>query len=556
MDISGKNAISLKNILMGDVWFCSGQSNMDMSVIGSKNADWEIEHANYPTIRLFTVPGKMSERPGQDINGGKWLVCNPKSVSNFSAAAYFFARKINADLNVPIGMIKCSWGGSIIQTWMSLEAISGFKNYLPALEELKTKDFEKVIAERDRRQAEWADSLRNTEPGAVNKWYLPETDVTDWKTINVPAFRQSQKNKNGVGWYQTEFQLSGEEISGGIALSLGTIQVADETYLNGTKIGGSEEYSQSRNYKASPDILRSGKNVLAVKIYNYWGGGGFTGNPEDICIQTNKGRKNLSGQWKYRDGYFSINPFSVVGPNNYPGLLYNGMVNPVTKFPIKGALWYQGEGNANNMEEAEEYRGLLAAMIKDWREKWGIGNFPFLVVQLPNYRVLDVLPTEKAWAILRDAQVSAMSLPNTGLAVTIDLGEADNIHPKNKQDVGYRLALQALKVAYGKNSIESSGPVFSSQNLEGNKIRLKFDHVGTGLVTRGKNGMVNGFAICGADGKFVWAKAHIENNEVIISSEQVSTPVAVRYAWSDNPGGIDLYNKEGLPARQFRTDNK
>jgi sialate O-acetylesterase len=550
MNINGKNAISLKNILMGDVWICSGQSNMDMSVIGVKNADWEIEHANYPTIRLFTAPVKLSQRPLEDVSGGRWQECNPQSVANFSAAAYFFARKINTDLNIPVGMIKCSLGGTIIQPWMSLEAISEFKDYLPAIEELKTRDYEQIIADRDRRQAEWADSLKNKEPGVMNKWYLPETDVTDWKTVDIPSFSPSVNKKNGNNWYRKEIQLQGEEISGEVVFHLGTMQVSDEAWLNGTKIGSSSEYSQTRKYKVSPDLLRMGKNVLVVKIYNSWGTGGFTSKREEIYVQTSRGQKSLSGQWKYKAGLFGRQSYPLAHPNSYPGLLYNGMVNPVTKFPIKGALWYQGEGNA---DKAEEYRDLLAAMIKDWRKKWGIGDFPFLIVQLPNYRKPDVQPSESAWASLREAQASALALPNTGLAVTIDVGQADNLHPVNKQDVGYRLALQALKVAYGKKDIVCSGPVFSSQTVEGSKIRLKFDHIGTGLVTRNQNGTINGFAICGADGKFVWAKARIENDNVIVSSEEVSNPVAVRYAWSDNPGEIDLYNKEGLPARPFRT---
>jgi sialate O-acetylesterase len=434
---------------------------------------------------------------------------------------------------------------------MSSDAISEFKNYLPALAELKTKNYEQLTKERDRRQVEWNDTLLNLESGTVNKWYLPETDDNDWTKIYVPAVWQSVGIKgNGVGWFRKEFDLNEKEASNNVLFFLGIIHNAEETYLNGVKIGKSDDYNRPRIYAATPSILRKGKNVLAVKVYNYWGDGGFISKAEDLYYQTKTENKPLSGPWKFKIGYFSPNPDVVINRNNYPTLLYNTMVNPLVRFPIKGVLWYQGE---NNVGKAVEYRNLLPAMIMDWRKQWNIGDFPFLIVQLTNIQKSDDFPVESVWAQLREAQASSLTLSNTGLAVTIDIGEADNIHAKNKQDVGYRLSLAARKIAYGEDIIYS-GPTLKSFKMEGNKAIIEFDNIGSGLVSNDKYGYVKGFSIAGPDHKFYWAKAEIKDNKVMVSSEKVNSPVAIRYAWGNNPDA-SLYNIEKLPCVPFRTDN-
>jgi sialate O-acetylesterase len=549
--VKGKNTIILNDILIGDVWFCSGQSNMDMNVLSSKNAVEELKDINYPNIRLFTASYEMSERPQPDLKTGKWDVCSEETVKYFSAVGYFFGRKINKDLNVPIGLINSSWGSTNIQCWMSEEGMGEFKNYLPALAELKTKNYEQLTIERDRRQNEWNDSLKNTEPGTLNKWYLPQTNDADWTNLNVPiTWEHAGFKGDGVGWFRKEFDLTQEEAANTIIFHLGLIDNADETFLNGEKIGECNVYNVQRIYPAIATTLKKGKNVLAVKVYNYGWDAGFIGQAADMFYQSKSTKKTLAGIWKFKPGYFSPEPAALISPNNYPTLLYNTKVNPFINFAIKGALWYQGE---NNSQQPEEYRSLLPALIKDWRKKWGIGDFPFLIVQLPNFMPADDQPSDGNWAKFRASQAAALLLPNTAIAVTIDAGEGDDIHPKNKQAVAYRLALAAKKIAYQQNGV-FTGPTFKSFSTNSNKAIVDFENKGGGLITLDKYGFVKGFAVAGADHKFYWAKAFIEENKVVVFSDQVAKPIAIRYAWGNNPD-VGLYNAENLPAAPFRTDN-
>ncbi len=550
MTITGKsNKITLKNILIGDIWVCGGQSNMEWVVGSSNKAGEEVAQANYPKIRLLTVNKNMANAPLLNADASGWVECNPQNVIYFSAIGYFFGRDLYKQLDIPIGLINASLGGTNIETWMSIPAMLAQPDYKQKMDALQSADVTAKL------KTEKPDMLRlmETDPGTVQKWYLPETSTSQWKLTHLPGqWRTENLSGYGIVWYRKEFTLNAEQIKNPVTINLGSIDDWDEAYLNGKKIGTTLSYSAQRQYVVNPDGLKEGKNVLVVKLINAGGNAGFMdGMDKMFCQISRMVRIPLAGEWLYRASMMVEGSAEMVDPNEYPSLLYNGMIAPLTYFPIKGVIWYQGESNAG---AAYRYRTLFTDMIADWRKGWGQGNFPFYYVQLANYMAPVAEPRESNWAELREAQHLALQTPNTGEAVAIDVGESGSIHPTNKQDVGYRLAIIALAKTYGK-SIEYSGPEYQSMQVSDNQIILTFNHTGKGLIAKGKYGYLQGFAIAGADQKFVWAKARIEGNTVIVSSDQVSNPMAVRYAWANNPDDANLYNSEGLPASPFRTDN-
>jgi sialate O-acetylesterase len=542
----------LHNILIGDVWICSGQSNMEMPIEGwggdsIKNATSEIKAASFPQIRLFTVERALSYSPVKDVNGN-WQECSPRSVSSFSAVAYFFGRKLNQDLNIPIGLINTSWGGTNIQAWTSWDEMS------------KLDDYRNVkINEILQQQKKWKENSDRYNAALMNdigmseKWFAENTNVSSWKKVVMPQQyeRFESPQADGIIWFRKDFNLTAEQVASAATVNLGAIDDSDETYINGKLIGKMNNWSANRSYTIESGLLKKGTNNITVKVLDTGGGGGFSGQAKDMFLKIGSDQISLAGDWLYKASVLTTQ-FNVrnTGPNAFPSQLYNAMIAPLTNFQIKGAIWYQGEANTS---EAYAYRNLFPGMITNWRSKWN-DNFPFLWVQLANFMQPVVQPSESEWAELREAQHMTLKLPRTGESVAIDVGEANDIHPKNKQDVGKRLALAALKVAYEKDGIYS-GPVFQSMEVKENKIILNFAHQGSGLVSTGdKYGYLKGFAIAGADQHFVWAKAYIEGDKVVVFSNEVKQPMAVRYAWGDNPDDANLYNKEGLPASPFRTD--
>jgi sialate O-acetylesterase len=556
MTIAGKKeAIHLKNILIGDVWICSGQSNMEWTINNANNAKKEIAESNYPQIRLFTVQKAMSFRPEIDVESDGWQECNPQSIGDFSAVAYFFGRKLNKDLNIPIGLINTSWGGTYVQAWISWDSMSK----KPEFRNVNFKDLEKLMAERKIKQQQYQQALQN-DRGMTEKWYDPSANVTGWKKIQLPKVWEATEigNADGVVWFKKEFDLT-ENLagnspagqSGKIVLSLGPIDDIDETWVNGKLVGTTNVWNRDRIYTIDAAVLKKGKNVIIIKVNDTGGGGGLYGKQEQLYIEAEGNKISLAGEWFYKTSVVTTD-YGIIdaGPNSFPSQLYNAMIAPLIQYAIKGGIWYQGEANA---WEAYNYRSLFPEMINDWRSRWGY-EFPFFWVQLANYMNPVSTPSPSDWAELREAQNMALSLPQTGQAITIDIGETEDIHPRNKQDVGYRLALAAEKIAY-KKEVVYSGPVFQSMKKEGDKIILTFTNIGSGLVAKDKYGYLKSFAIAGSDQKFLWAKALIEGNKVIVFNEDIPDPVAVRYAWADNPDDANLYNKEGLPASPFRTDN-
>lgn len=555
MHIKGKNAIKLNNILLGDVWVCSGQSNMEWPLHATNNAEEEIANAKFPRIRLLTVQKNTSTKPLDDCESEGWVVCSPESIPGFSAVGYFFGRKLNQDLDIPIGLLHTSWGGTNVETWTSASSIEQIEGFEGVSKELEEYD-EVAMVEKQRAKLEEITGPLPTEDQGLSEgkaiWAMEKTDFNSWSEMELPNLWESKglPNLDGIVWFQREFELERTDLLGEVEIHLGPIDDSDITYVNGVEIGENiQKYNEYRVYIPAKEILKVGKNILVVRVEDTGGGGGIYGKPEDLFVNLDNKKIALSGTWKYKIGR---GDFSVAtGPNSMPALLYNAMINPLIPYGIKGAIWYQGESNAGR---AYQYRATFPNMITNWREQWEQGDFPFFFVQLANFMAPVEEPEENAWAELREAQTMTLSLPNTGMATIIDIGEANDIHPKNKQDVGRRLALNALKVAYEKDVVYS-GPSYKEMKIDGEKVILSYENLGSGFYLKDKYGYVNGFTVAGEDKVFHWAQAQISGDNIIIYSEKVSKPKAVRYGWANNPDDLNLFNLEGLPAVPFRTDD-
>ncbi|MDR1504392.1 MAG: 9-O-acetylesterase [Prevotella sp.] len=551
MQVKGKNnSITFQNILIGEVWLCSGQSNMEWQVKSSMNAKSEISNADFPQIRSFNVVKDLDMKPKSDLKGS-WEVCSPATVGDFSAVAYFFARKLYQELNVPIGIINSSWGGTDIETWTSPESFSKLGDiFKERYKALNITDFDKFAKESEEGKKAFTQAMLN-DPGVAESWFNPTLNTSTWKKMQVPKLWDGELGSvDGILWFRYALTLP-ESVEGKSGtIQLGPIDDNDVTWINGIKVGETNGYNINRSYAVPANVLKAGQNIITVKIVDNAGGGGLYGKPEDLTLDAGGKSYPLAGEWLYKVAV-SNKTFNYVefSPNMYSSLLYNAMINPIIQYPIKGAIWYQGENNAG---QAYNYRTLFPNMITDWRTKWGY-EFPFYWVQLANFMAKDDVPQDSDWAELREAQSMTLSLPKTGEAVITDIGEANDIHPRNKQDVGLRLALNALNKDYGKTDIIYSGPTFKSMEVDGDKAIISFNNIGKGLKSTSKYGYIEGFAIAGTDNKFVWAKAYIEGDKVIVYSDNISKPVSVRYSWSNNPD-VNLFNSEGLPAAPFRTD--
>lgn len=564
MNIAGRNHLTISNILIGDVWFCSGQSNMvlPMERVKEKYPD-EIANANYPQIRNFFVATVSDvSKVHNDLPPGKWLEANPKDVLGFGAAAYFMAKQLYLKYHVPIGIINSSVGGTPIQAWISAEGIRAVPQYAARLAQLQdTAYLNKLL-----RQA--ASHHNNAPPAGAPldkgltgplKWYQPDYPAEGWHRFWLPGYWADQgvKNLNGIVWFRKEIVVPASMAGKPAKLFVGRIVDADETYVNGVMVGNITYQYPPRRYRVPEGLLKAGKNLLVVRVTNTSGKGGFV---PDKRYELTDGTTtiDLRGDWQYRVGQVFAPLKSNAGAEssftfsaqNEPTGLYNTMVAPAIPYAIKGVVWYQGEANT---AKPGEYRELLPALIADWRSKWHNNQLPFIYAQLPNFMEVQYSPSESDWAELREAQLKTLSVPYTGMAVTIDAGEWNDIHPLDKKDVGDRLALAAEHIAYHDNKIVASGPLFQSARIEGHKIIIDFSSTGSGLTVKG-GGELSQFAIAGADKQFVWADARIEGDKVVVSSPAITDPQYVRYAWADNPEGANLYNKEGLPASPFRTD--
>jgi sialate O-acetylesterase len=559
MNISASNKITLKDILIGDVWLCSGQSNMvhQMELHGVTYAN-DIATANYPQIRQFWVENKSDLNGRRDnVTTGSWKWANPEDVKAFSAVAYFFARKTYDKYHIPIGIINASVGGTPIEAWTSEEGLAAFPSIVSTIQ--KNKDTAYI---NGLNRSAFASRYNNTAPAIHDKgltgpltWYNPNYTPKGWHNIAIPGYWEDQgvKDLNGVVWYRKEVDVPASMAGKAARVFLGRIVDADALYVNGQQVGNTTYMYPQRRYHIPSNILKAGKNLFVVRVTNNSGKGGFVPDKPYYLFSGND-TVDLTGYWQYKVGEV-FEPLMRVGnfgiaAQNQPTALFNAMIAPLVNYTLKGFIWYQGESNTGR---AEEYAKLQPAQIADWRKQWQQGQLPFLFVQLPGFMDVSYSPGESQWAAFRESQFKSLAVPNTAMAVTIDAGEWNDIHPDNKKTVGDRLALAAWKLAYNENDLVASGPLYRSAIIENNKIHLSFDHTGSGL-TAIDGEPLNQFAIAGADKKFVWANAQIEGDKIVVWSDRVAAPLYVRYAWADNPDGANLYNKEGLPASPFRTD--
>lgn len=550
--IIGKNKITIKDVLVGEVWICSGQSNMEFQVSKTINAEKEIADSNYPMIRHFGVAQDLSGSPKEDLKAGKWEVSNKETVGNFSAVGFYFAKKIYAELKIPIGIINTSWGGTNVETWTSREAFEKTDEFKSMIAEVPVMNIDSISKLYAIQMKERVEKIQGTPVSTENENTFKELTFNDkfWGELNTPSLWENQPlgNLDGVVWMRKTITLTAEDIKNKAVLSLAKIDDEDITYVNGIEVGKNTQYDLKRVYEVPSNVLKEGQNVIAIRIVDNSGGGGIYGEAADLKLALGSKTIPLDGKWKFK----VIMVKTSLSPNSYPSLLYNAMVNPLVPYAIQGVLWYQGEAN---VWRANQYKKAFPLMIQDWRTKFKQGDFPFYFVQLSTFdEFKGNSKVGSRWAELREAQSETLKLKNTGMAVTTDIGNAKDIHPTNKQDVGLRLAAIALNNVYGKKQIYS-GPTYKSQQIKGNQIILTFENMGSGLSTPDNSENVKGFEIAGADKVFHSAKAVIKDNKIIVSSENVANPVAVRYGWADDDTEINLFNKEKFPASPFRTDN-
>lgn len=598
--ISGKNEIQIDNVLVGQVWLASGQSNMEWNVGQSSNARQEIAQANYPQIREFGVRHTTASSP-MELQEGQWRVASPRTVAGFSAVGYFFAREVSLRLNEPVGIIHSSWGGTDAEAWVSAEGLRPLKIYDNALKAVAlahSDQFAEVMQRYEKELKQWRDKFPPEVTGtqAEQAFSQPDFDDSKWREAEMPQFvQQVGFNMNGVFWLRHQFELKGQALDQKARLHLGTVDDYDVTYVNGVRVGQTppgtaSAYAQQRDYAIPAGVLHEGVNTIAVRCLDTGGAGGFGGPADHMFLQLGTAEISLAKRWRV---YFepsvtvdSVSKYMVTQPvrpginQNSAGVLFNAMIHPYIPYGIAGALWYQGE---NNVGRAAQYAKLLSALINDWRTQWdqpvsegssgavnppNVRDFPFYIVQLPDFMGYQDEPgATGGFANIRVAQQQvANSVAHTDVAVTIGLGDETNIHPHNKQDVGKRLALLALGETYGQN-VEYSGPRLEGARLEDSKILLTFSHTTGGLVAAPINANrsqskeykaliaqpspVKGFVIQDGQGKWHFAQAQIvDEHTVEVSAEGVEQPAGIRYAAADSPVA-NLFNGEGLPAAPF-----
>jgi sialate O-acetylesterase len=562
MTISGKNNIEINDILIGDVWLCAGQSNMvhQLDIHDVRYAN-EIATANYPEIRHFKIPTTTSiSGEKEDLEGGNWQKAIGEEVRPFSAVAYFFAKKIYEKYHIPIGLINASVGGTPIEAWIPKEGYKENAEMLKIIVENKDTAF---VNSQNRKPPFNTSTQKITDKGLIGEkpWYDLDFVPKNWRQINIPGYWEDQgiKDLNGVVWYRKEIEIPASMVGEKVRVFLGRLVDADELYINGKLVGKTTYQYPQRRYSVPENLLKAGKNTFVIRVTNNNGKGGFVSD-KPYYIFTEKDTIDLKGYWNYKVGdvfkpfdfsKFKNNnnekPLRRINAQNEPTSLYNAMVAPYTKIHLKGILWYQGESNSGNPDAYEAY---MKNLITGWRQVFNQPDLPFIYAQLPNFMDVSYLPVESGWGKLREAQLKALSNPNTAMTVNIDLGEWNDIHPDNKKDVGERMALAGLKLAYNED-IVYSGPLYKSYEIKDHKVIISFSNIGNGLISNDGEALSE-FAIAGEDKAFVWANAKIEGDTVIVWSDTIENPKYVRYAWADNPDNPNLYNEEGLPASPFR----
>ncbi|MBD9479000.1 sialate O-acetylesterase [Pseudoxanthomonas sp. PXM02] len=539
----------LRDVLVGDVWLASGQSNMEWPIAQSADPDAEIARATDPLIRHFKIPKSWAGEPQEQLAGGEWVASSPQVAGKFSAVAHYFARELRKITGVPIGIIDSTWGGSRIEAWMDAPS-QGLDEQALASQAQKLKaDDERALAQTRANLARWP-----TLPVDDAGWQAPGIETSAWTSIQVPSLWEAAgwNGMDGIAWYRTTFTLTADEAAAGVTLGVGRIDDSDITWVNGVQVGETRmQYNQPRRYAVPASALREGINHVAVRVSDFGGGGGIHGEAAEVFVQPQGGMPRALADWVFRPSNVSV--ALVDDKNQHPTLLYNAMIHPLQPYALRGVIWYQGESNANTVADAMKYRAQFPDMIQQWRQQWRSPDLPFLWVQLANFSSGVDQGDRSPWAVLRESQSATLSLPATAQVVTIDIGNPADIHPLNKQDVGKRLALAARHVAYGE-SLVYRGPVHTQAQFSDGRANLTFDDGGSALAVRGGGARVHGFALAGIDRVFHAADAELVDGRVVVRSATVKAPVAVRYGWSDNPADADLVNTAGLPASPFRTD--
>lgn len=578
-------AILINNIMIGEVWICSGQSNMEMIMQGFSSADSvlyateEIRAADYPEIRMFTVSKAVSGEPEYDCKGS-WTVCSPETAGAFSAVGFFFGKRLHEEIDVPVGLIHSSWGGTPVEAWIAGKYLENNKDFKDIVNKIRNMlpeydKFNRWLLEHERIDVSKLDSDDPYVDLDLQDQICSSPDFNDssWKKIILPDYWENTEIGffDGAVWFRKKVNIPQSWIGKDLIIKVGTIDDIDAVWINGKKVGGYETegyWDKLREYEIGENIVKAGENVIAVRVIDLQGGGGIYGEKSEMQLFVKNGNKDeiiyISGEWSYMAvAEYADNVFYLfnVNENEYnnrpvlevelssltPTMLYNAMISPLIPYTIKGAIWYQGE---SNVDRAKQYEQIFPLMIKNWRDDWKLGDFPFYFVQIAPYEYSGVEGTESAE--LRDAQRRTLVVPDTGMAVTLDIGNLQNIHPANKKDVGKRLALWALAKDYGQD-IVYSGPLYKSMEVEGNKIRVFFDYADNGLKASGKR--LTGFEIAGEDGIFIQAVAEINKNQVIVYNPKIREPVYVRYAYH-NGSEATLFNAEGLPASSFTTEKE
>lgn len=543
ISIQAENTTTIQDVMIGDVWVAGGQSNMDWILKNTENAATEIAAANYPEIRFFQIPETVSNTVFEQVPAQNWRVANPEQAKIFSGVAWYFAKRNHLDKNVPVGIIDSNTGGSPAEAWMSIEAVAAVPSYAPDVANVldPEKDWTAILAQNkvndSLRFAVIADTLLAKVPTA----HLLDFDDGGWQCVQIP---NTEPILDFV-WLRKNILLKGTEQE--VKLNLGKMETRGQVFFN-EKLIYNKTTTNVDILSIPTELLREGKNVISCRVANPYGGRAYFGYADNMWMEIEGTQISLEGEWKYSNTVEPELP-EVKTYRHLPSFLYNSMIAPLTNFAVRGVIWYQGESNAFR---SSEYNELFEALIQDWRNRWQKPDMPFLFVQLPNYQAREEQPSEHNWAYIREAQTQALSVNNTGMTTTIDIGDANDIHPRNKKDVGERLWRNARKASFGEDII-SSGPMYLSHEVVNDTISVSFEHIGAGLQTNDGNEPV-GFAIAGADQVFYWADAQIQDGQVKLSTAEVTAPVAVRYAWAVNPA-TNLYNSEGLPAVPFRTDD-
>ncbi len=537
MTIEGSSKIILNDIIFGDVWVCSGQSNMEWPMSATNHANEDISAATQPKIRLFQVQNVMSPTPQTDCNG-TWMTCSPDSVRNFSAVGYLFGKELTQKTGIPMGLIDSTWGGTEAELWTSQPSL------------LKLPDFAQAIKARASKQAlydaqlsDWQQTVESQDEGFKN-WTTGGS--SGWQQANTLLWSQDEKLKNfdGAVWYRATFNAPANWAGQKVELNLGMVDDDEITWVNGTRIGATDGYNVNRRYDLPTGIVKAGANTVVIRVWDFVAEGGWSEDPK-VIRATCEGTQVQLTNFEYKIGPSSKDVPARPQMNSASNsLLYNGMIHPIIKFPIKGAIWYQGEANVGR---AKQYATLFPAMISDWRRAWK-QTFPFYFVQIAPFRGYG----SAAAAELRESQNAALRLKKTGVVIVTDAtGNLDDIHPVDKRTPAHRLALWSLANDYGQKGIEFSGPIYHSMQKVGDSIELTFTH-NAGLSSDGQP--LREFEIAGQDQKFVSAVATIVGDKVIVRASGVNNPVAVRMGWSTAPAP-NLFNRAGLPASPFRTDS-